>query len=84
MSQAVDLGMNRNADNWTTDGTQPIFTDVEKQIRKHIWWSCCISDKYVPFLIVATLGSMYHMQAVCRMVGSTDHLPCKRLLHCIA
>ncbi|KAI0801106.1 fungal-specific transcription factor domain-containing protein [Fomes fomentarius] len=42
---AIDLGMNRNADYWTTDGKQPIFTDVEKQIRKHIWWSCCISDK---------------------------------------
>ncbi|KAI0719947.1 fungal-specific transcription factor domain-containing protein [Cerioporus squamosus] len=38
-------GMNRNADSWTVDGTQPIFTDVEKQIRKHIWWSCCTSDK---------------------------------------
>ncbi|TFK94392.1 hypothetical protein K466DRAFT_476476 [Polyporus arcularius HHB13444] len=45
MRMAIDLGMNRNADNWTIDGTRPIFTDVEKQIRKHIWWSCCISDK---------------------------------------
>ncbi|KAI1788821.1 fungal-specific transcription factor domain-containing protein [Ganoderma leucocontextum] len=45
LRMAVDLGMNRNADNWTIDGKQPLFTEVEKQIRKHIWWSCCISDK---------------------------------------
>ncbi|RPD55889.1 hypothetical protein L227DRAFT_603343 [Lentinus tigrinus ALCF2SS1-6] len=45
MRMAIDLGMNRNADSWTIDGAQPLFTDVEKQIRKHIWWSCCISDK---------------------------------------
>ncbi|KAI0778344.1 fungal-specific transcription factor domain-containing protein [Trametes elegans] len=42
---AIDLGMNRNADGWTTDGTTPVFSDSEKQIRKHIWWSCCICDK---------------------------------------
>ncbi|KAI0756844.1 fungal-specific transcription factor domain-containing protein [Daedaleopsis nitida] len=45
LRMAVDLGMNRNADNWTTDGKQPVFTDVEKRVRKHIWWSCCTSDK---------------------------------------
>ncbi|TBU34755.1 fungal-specific transcription factor domain-containing protein [Dichomitus squalens] len=45
LRMAIDLGMNRNADNWTTDGKQYVFTEVEKQIRKHIWWSCCISDK---------------------------------------
>ncbi|KAI8981384.1 fungal-specific transcription factor domain-containing protein [Trametes punicea] len=45
LRMAIDLGMNRNADNWTTDGTTPVFTDAEKQIRKHIWWSCCICDK---------------------------------------
>ncbi|OSD03232.1 hypothetical protein PYCCODRAFT_1388765 [Trametes coccinea BRFM310] len=45
LRMAIDLGMNRNADSWTTDGTTPIFTDAEKQIRKHIWWSCCICDK---------------------------------------
>ncbi|KAI0669742.1 fungal-specific transcription factor domain-containing protein [Trametes maxima] len=45
LRMAIDLGMNRNADSWTTDGTTPVFTDSEKQIRKHIWWSCCICDK---------------------------------------
>ncbi|CDO75511.1 hypothetical protein BN946_scf184935.g47 [Trametes cinnabarina] len=43
--QAIDLGMNRNADNWTIDGKTPVFSDAEKQIRKHIWWTCCICDK---------------------------------------
>ncbi|KAJ8454826.1 hypothetical protein ONZ51_g12801 [Trametes cubensis] len=45
LRMAIDLGMNRNADSWTTDGKTPVFTDSEKQIRKHIWWSCCICDK---------------------------------------
>lgn len=45
LRMAVDLGMNRNAENWTIDGKRPLFTEVEMQIRKHIWWSCCISDK---------------------------------------
>ncbi|KAI0375162.1 hypothetical protein BV20DRAFT_985517 [Pilatotrama ljubarskyi] len=45
LRMAIDLGMNRNADSWTTDGKTPVFTDAEKQIRKHIWWACCICDK---------------------------------------
>ncbi|KAI0639571.1 fungal-specific transcription factor domain-containing protein [Trametes polyzona] len=45
LRMAIDLGMNRNADSWTTDGKTPVFTNAEKQIRKHIWWSCCICDK---------------------------------------
>ncbi|KAH9944251.1 fungal-specific transcription factor domain-containing protein [Epithele typhae] len=45
MRMAIDLGINRNTESWTVDGKQPLFSDVEKQIRKHIWWSCCMSDK---------------------------------------
>ncbi|KAH9858030.1 fungal-specific transcription factor domain-containing protein [Lenzites betulinus] len=45
LRMAIDVGMNRNADSWTTDGKTPVFTSAEKQIRKHIWWSCCICDK---------------------------------------
>lgn len=44
LRMAVDLGMNRNADNWKDRG-RDIFTPVEKQLRKQIWWSCCITDK---------------------------------------
>ncbi|PCH33995.1 hypothetical protein WOLCODRAFT_87174 [Wolfiporia cocos MD-104 SS10] len=44
LRMAIDLGLNRNADNWTTGG-QELFNSVEKQIRKQIWWSCCITDK---------------------------------------
>ena len=44
--QAVDLGLNRNADNWKYEG-RDLFSPVEKQIRKQIWWSVCITDKYV-------------------------------------
>ena len=44
--QAVDLGLNRNADNWKYEG-RDLFSPTEKQIRKQIWWSVCITDKYV-------------------------------------
>ena len=44
--QAVDLGLNRNADNWKYEGRE-LFNPMEKQIRKQIWWSVCITDKYV-------------------------------------
>ncbi|KAI0962057.1 hypothetical protein AcV7_000982 [Taiwanofungus camphoratus] len=44
LRMALDLGLNRNADNWTEHG-QPLFSPVEKQTRKQIWWCCCITDK---------------------------------------
>ena len=45
--QAIDLGMNRDSDKWKDGRGNDIFTPVEKQIRRQIWWSCCIADKYV-------------------------------------
>ncbi|OBZ79157.1 Nitrogen assimilation transcription factor nirA [Grifola frondosa] len=45
LRMAVDLGMNRDADRWM-DGANELFSPVEKQIRKHIWWSCCTADKF--------------------------------------
>lgn len=24
-----------------------MFSDEENQVRKQIWWACCIADKYV-------------------------------------
>ncbi|KAI8994086.1 fungal-specific transcription factor domain-containing protein [Trametes punicea] len=42
---ALDLGMNRDPDKWTHDGRE-LFTEKEKEIRKRIWWSCCIADKF--------------------------------------
>ncbi|CCM04446.1 uncharacterized protein FIBRA_06626 [Fibroporia radiculosa] len=44
LRMAIDLGMNRNADKWTSNGRE-LFTPVEKQRRKQIWWSCCMTDK---------------------------------------
>jgi len=44
LRMAIDLGMNRNADRWSDRGKE-LFTPVEKQIRKQLWWSCCITDK---------------------------------------
>ncbi|OCH86052.1 hypothetical protein OBBRIDRAFT_761980 [Obba rivulosa] len=44
LRMAIDLGMNRNADNWTNEDRE-LFSPIEKQIRKQMWWSCCITDK---------------------------------------
>lgn len=42
---AQDLGLNRAADNWQLHGRK-MFSLEENQVRKHIWWGCCIADKY--------------------------------------
>ncbi|KAL5497945.1 LCB2 [Sanghuangporus vaninii] len=43
---AQDLGMHRNSDNWTRDG-ELLFSPIEQQLRKRIWYSCVVMDKYV-------------------------------------
>ena len=43
---AQDLGMHRSSESWTSDDS-PLFTPVQQQIRKRIWYSCVIMDKYV-------------------------------------
>ncbi|KAF8445677.1 fungal-specific transcription factor domain-containing protein [Boletus edulis BED1] len=40
---ALDLGLNRAADNWQFNGRK-MFSDEENQERKQIWWGCCIAD----------------------------------------
>ncbi|KAJ3556519.1 hypothetical protein NM688_g1984 [Phlebia brevispora] len=42
---AIDLGMNREADGWKDSRGNELFSAVEKQTRKQLWWSCCIADK---------------------------------------
>ncbi|KAI0666677.1 fungal-specific transcription factor domain-containing protein [Trametes maxima] len=44
MRQALDLGLNRNPDKWMQNGRQ-LFTEKEKEVRKRIWWACCLADK---------------------------------------
>ncbi|KAH9937305.1 fungal-specific transcription factor domain-containing protein [Fomitopsis serialis] len=44
LRMAVDLGLNRNSDKWIYKG-KDLFSPVEKQIRKQIWWSACVTDK---------------------------------------
>jgi len=43
---AEDLGLNRTSDKWQYRGVD-IFTPVENQIRKLIWWGCCFADIFV-------------------------------------
>ncbi|EED85250.1 predicted protein [Postia placenta Mad-698-R] len=38
------IGAREILNNWKDRG-RDIFTPVEKQLRKQIWWSCCITDK---------------------------------------
>lgn len=44
--KAQDLGMHRSSDSWSCDD-EPIFSPVEQQIRKRIWYACVVMDKYV-------------------------------------
>ncbi|KAI9459128.1 fungal-specific transcription factor domain-containing protein [Lactarius psammicola] len=43
---AQDLGLHKNADQWTHGGTC-LFSPVELQERRRIWYACVIMDKYV-------------------------------------
>lgn len=43
--QAVDLGMNQNADEWRDSRGEPLFSLVDRHARRQIWASCCIADK---------------------------------------
>lgn len=43
---AQDLGLHRQSDRWErVDG--PIFTPLEQQLRRRIWYACVVMDKYV-------------------------------------
>ncbi|KAL4070710.1 fungal-specific transcription factor domain-containing protein [Scleroderma citrinum] len=54
---ALDLGLNRSADNWQCNG-QRMFSAEENQVRKQIWWACCIADKWV-FVLERNVSSLY-------------------------
>ncbi|KAF8512680.1 fungal-specific transcription factor domain-containing protein [Hysterangium stoloniferum] len=43
---AQDLGLHRSADRWSRTGSE-LFSEEERQVRKRIWFSCVIMDKYV-------------------------------------
>ncbi|PCH43468.1 hypothetical protein WOLCODRAFT_164462 [Wolfiporia cocos MD-104 SS10] len=45
MRMALDLGMNRNSDQWQHKG-KTLFTPAQTRIRRQIWWACCLADKY--------------------------------------
>ena len=43
---AQDLGMHKSADQWMHGGTS-LFTPIELQERRRVWYACVIMDKYV-------------------------------------
>ncbi|EGN91754.1 hypothetical protein SERLA73DRAFT_80157 [Serpula lacrymans var. lacrymans S7.3] len=53
---AQDLGLNRAADKWQLNGSD-LFSYEEKQIRKQIWWACCVADKSVNVLFYNSLAN---------------------------
>ncbi|KAI6047865.1 fungal-specific transcription factor domain-containing protein [Pisolithus marmoratus] len=61
---AMDLGLNRSADNWQCNGKR-MFSAEESQVRKQIWWTCCIADKY---------SSIYMGRPVCINENDYDTL----------
>jgi hypothetical protein len=42
----VDLGLHRDASTWMANG-RPVFSPMELQARKQIWWAIQSADKYV-------------------------------------
>lgn len=43
---AEDLGLNCAGDNWRLNGSE-MFSPLENQIRKRIWWACCIAESHI-------------------------------------
>jgi hypothetical protein len=43
---AQDLGLHKNADQWMHGGVS-LFSPIELQERRRIWYACVIMDKYV-------------------------------------
>jgi len=44
--------MHRSAEKWQRTGSE-LFSETERQVRKRIWYSCVIMDKYVSTYIGA-------------------------------
>ncbi|KAK1234865.1 hypothetical protein PQX77_001959 [Marasmius sp. AFHP31] len=42
---AIDLGLNSNSQHWKQHG-HDLFSRDETQIRRQIWWICCLADRY--------------------------------------
>lgn len=51
--------MHRAADKWQRTGAE-LFTETEKQIRRRIWYSCVIMDKY--------LSTYIGKQSACKVI----------------
>ncbi|KZV76951.1 hypothetical protein PENSPDRAFT_741072 [Peniophora sp. CONT] len=45
LRMAIDLGLHRDASHWKRDGRE-IFTPMEVQARRQLWWACQKADKY--------------------------------------
>lgn len=46
LTKAIDLGLNRNSDNWKIHG-EDLFNAEETQTRRQIWWVCVLADRLV-------------------------------------
>ncbi|KAI0915794.1 hypothetical protein AcV5_003616 [Taiwanofungus camphoratus] len=55
LRMAVDLGLNRNAENWQHNG-DVLFTPSENNIRRRIWWATCLADKFSALFLGRPMG----------------------------
>ncbi|KAI0694111.1 fungal-specific transcription factor domain-containing protein [Cytidiella melzeri] len=56
---AQDLGLHKNADQWSHVGTA-LFTSEELQERRRIWYGCVVMDKYVSSYIGRPVAIFEH------------------------
>lgn len=66
---AQDLGLHKSADKWSNVG-RTLFTPVELQERRRIWYGCVIMDKYISTYI----GKSPHSWS-CVFTGSNRSYP---------
>lgn len=52
--------MHRSAEKWQRTGAE-VFTESERQVRKRIWYSCVIMDKYVSTYIGAHISPFAYL-----------------------
>ncbi|KAI0818484.1 fungal-specific transcription factor domain-containing protein [Trametes gibbosa] len=55
LRMALDLGLNRNPEKWMHNGRE-LFAPKEQEIRKRIWWGCCIADKFSALFLGRTVS----------------------------
>lgn len=70
--------MHRSPDRWQRTGSE-LFSETERQVRKRIWYSCVIMDKYVSTYI-GELHSLFSLFFGVEWVGVYDKAVCDEVV----